>query len=785
MPSSSEIQTVKLPRFTGAVHAQQGFFAEVEALENPEINSPFPDRHPKISPDGLELYFDSDRTGGAKDMFVAIREDPDLPFGEVRPLDELNTADDEAAGHISADGLTLYFSSRGLGGEGENDLWLARREDRRDPFGAAENLGPGVNTEFSDSSPSLSVDGLELYFQSRRPGGAGLLDLYVATRDFLGAAFGNVRNLAQLNTAAKDSVPSLSSGGLTLFFVRATDIWVATRQSTADDFADPVNLGPPVNTSTRADMGPSISFDWPSSRSTLYFTRCTSLTECDIYQAIWHLDCNENGVDDLDDIKNGTSQDADGNDKPDECESALGLSCTRDGSTVDLSWTIEGAVDVLRILRNGDEIDTVPGDATSYQDLNVPRGTLTYQVSPIAPNGPLPGASCEVRDPAIPCDFFEIAPNGFFDCVGGSSQLNVICTDKRGEPLPAEGTTYSVVPEGVVSVDENGRMTALSEGQAEIRVSLGDLTAIAQANVVSGCVDLGDVVAGGDGTGLGGGRDGDREFSGIHPDTGAFGTEDDVLLYHDPAQEEARDDDGVNPAPVEVSDYVDSVFIIDRPTLAINSTGAEFSFDENDTEDKTWGHILSNLTHNFLGADDESITVGVGEMQLIGFGSCVGIHASAGITFDLDELQSEHGNVAFEGLSAVVGHAPTCDCLNLTAYVIFSTEDEVVGDVYKQAFNWGDPAMPISLAIPAEASFLTLAVGSQNNDWCCDGGVFADARIFAASETGIGVRFKRGDDDGDGMLSVGDAIFSLSFQFLGKRRSAVCRRSRFQRRPED
>jgi hypothetical protein len=57
-----------------------------------------------------------------------------------------------------------------------------------DPWGAAVNLGSGVNTGLGETRPSLSRDALQLLFGRAGPagtgeGGTGLADIYVTTRD--------------------------------------------------------------------------------------------------------------------------------------------------------------------------------------------------------------------------------------------------------------------------------------------------------------------------------------------------------------------------------------------------------------------------------------------------------------------------------------------------------------------------------------------------------------------------------------------------------------------------
>src|SRR5438128_12471110 len=49
-------------------------------------------------------------------------------------------------------------------------------------WSAPVNLGPVVNSSSNDQHPSISKDGLSLYFVSNRPGGFGVNDIYVTQR---------------------------------------------------------------------------------------------------------------------------------------------------------------------------------------------------------------------------------------------------------------------------------------------------------------------------------------------------------------------------------------------------------------------------------------------------------------------------------------------------------------------------------------------------------------------------------------------------------------------------
>ena len=60
----------------------------------------------------LVIYWDSDRaSAGDRDIWVASRGDPSLPFDPPRPVVELNTSASEQDVWLSADQRTIYFAS--------------------------------------------------------------------------------------------------------------------------------------------------------------------------------------------------------------------------------------------------------------------------------------------------------------------------------------------------------------------------------------------------------------------------------------------------------------------------------------------------------------------------------------------------------------------------------------------------------------------------------------------------------------------------------------------------
>lgn len=94
----------------------------------------------------------------------------------------INTPFNEQGPTVSNDGLALYFGSDRPGGFGMVDIWVSRRACTDCPWEAPENLGPTVNSARSETGPSMSIDGHLLTFRSDRPGGQGLGDVWMSRR---------------------------------------------------------------------------------------------------------------------------------------------------------------------------------------------------------------------------------------------------------------------------------------------------------------------------------------------------------------------------------------------------------------------------------------------------------------------------------------------------------------------------------------------------------------------------------------------------------------------------
>ena len=140
---------------------------------------------------GPVLYFSSTRAGGfATDAVGAVTGDADLyrsesrggAFGAAQLVAGVNSVANDGQPNVQRDGLEIFFFSNRSGTLGGNDIYVATRAKAHDAWSAPLNLGPNVNSAANETRPSLSWDGLTLYFGSNRPGGEGSSDIYVTTR---------------------------------------------------------------------------------------------------------------------------------------------------------------------------------------------------------------------------------------------------------------------------------------------------------------------------------------------------------------------------------------------------------------------------------------------------------------------------------------------------------------------------------------------------------------------------------------------------------------------------
>lgn len=158
-------------------HTRNGW-SEAINLGN-KINSEGWDSQPSLSPDKRSLYFASRRPGGygGSDIYVSHLgtngrwSDPE----NLGP--EINTSGDEFSPFIHADNQTLYFTSNGLPGYGDEDLFVTRK-GADGKWGTPQNLGYPINTIDEEGTIFVAADGKTAYYSSDRSDSRGGLDIY-------------------------------------------------------------------------------------------------------------------------------------------------------------------------------------------------------------------------------------------------------------------------------------------------------------------------------------------------------------------------------------------------------------------------------------------------------------------------------------------------------------------------------------------------------------------------------------------------------------------------------
>ena len=260
--------------------------APVDQVDAVGVNTPAQDGCPIQSPDGLNLYIASNRTGSAGlDLWVAHRGSTNEAWGDAvnlndEPGADLNTSADEFC-PTPVHGNGLFFvrrpSSCGLG-----DIYFARYNPAHG-WSEPQRLAcapEGPNTALDEMGPSYVEAGgsARLYYSSSRSvaqGGAVPGDIFVSRMGADGT-FGAGELVAELSDPmANDIQPNVRKDGQEVVFSSnrtggsgSQDIWVATRENGGEAWSQPVNLGGNINTSA-SESRPSLSWDG----ETLYFGR--------------------------------------------------------------------------------------------------------------------------------------------------------------------------------------------------------------------------------------------------------------------------------------------------------------------------------------------------------------------------------------------------------------------------------------------------------------------------------------------------------------------------------
>jgi WD40-like Beta Propeller Repeat len=246
-----------------------------------EINTSYGEDDPTLTGDMLEIYFER-----SQEIWCATRTSASAPWSAPAQVAALNSTEENGTPDISVDGLTIFFASRrpGAGVKGGIEIYVASRPSRTAPW-EAPVLIPELNTAAEDLCAAPTADLLTVVLDSTRAGGAGARDLFVASRADLKQPWTAPSVLVSVNSSVDDECPWIDAKGDLILFssdrpggLAGHDIWYAARGGALAGFSTPALL-PGVN-STAADGDPWLSAD----RKTIYFQSDRS-GNCDIYVA--------------------------------------------------------------------------------------------------------------------------------------------------------------------------------------------------------------------------------------------------------------------------------------------------------------------------------------------------------------------------------------------------------------------------------------------------------------------------------------------------------------------
>lgn len=179
----------------------------------------FSDIEPAFSPDGLKLYFSSNRPlngTNTKDFDIWITEKKDNQWQEPRNLGlPINTPMDEYYPAVTLSG-NLYFTAAYKNAIGKEDIYVAKWENGK--YSEPLPMDTAINSKTYEFNAYVSPEeDLIIYTSYGRPDDKGRGDLYLSRKDKLGHWL-PAKNLAALNSDKLDYCPFISFDKKAFYF---------------------------------------------------------------------------------------------------------------------------------------------------------------------------------------------------------------------------------------------------------------------------------------------------------------------------------------------------------------------------------------------------------------------------------------------------------------------------------------------------------------------------------------------------------------------------------------
>ncbi len=268
VPGFNQIDAIAISNSTDPIEAKINLAENLDWKSKPEnlgknINSPFQEIAPMVTPDGKTIYFTRsshpENTGGPvkQDVWYAeIR--PDGSIGTALNIGPpINTPEHNSSFSISPDGNTMLLNNvYNADGTLEKGLSMTQRESGIKWAQPKKVLIQDYYNRNEFSEFCLSQDGKVLLMTVQRNDSYGRKDVYFS-RLQPDNTWSTPKNLGPVvNTAANETSPFLASDGKTLYYSTDgfsgygdNDIFVTRRlDNTWTNWSKPQNLGPEINT---------------------------------------------------------------------------------------------------------------------------------------------------------------------------------------------------------------------------------------------------------------------------------------------------------------------------------------------------------------------------------------------------------------------------------------------------------------------------------------------------------------------------------------------------------
>lgn len=155
--------------------AVNGVWSKAQTI-GAQVNSEFDEEAVGLNPSASELVVYSDNIKSYGKIYYSERKGNTFQKPVLYNATTINS-DFQSSGSISPDGNTLFFASKRSGGYGETDIYMAKKLPNGQ-WALPQNLGPNVNTPYKEDFPWLDVDGVTLYFSSQGHTTMGDFDLF-------------------------------------------------------------------------------------------------------------------------------------------------------------------------------------------------------------------------------------------------------------------------------------------------------------------------------------------------------------------------------------------------------------------------------------------------------------------------------------------------------------------------------------------------------------------------------------------------------------------------------